>query len=365
MSSLYYFNPLAVTNNLLRKEVISWSKIYKFVGFAIGMNDRTGLFQQPIKLDLYDRCQLPKIKTTDLTYDECLDRRAKELFDLSTTLNKPLGIMWSGGIDSTAILVAFLRNFPLEELKDRIKIITSTEATLENPEFYIKYVVPNFEFINSEHTPWLFDGSVILVTGEFNDQLFGSDIIKVFLTSTGSAEVNSPLNRDQIFNYINTGIEDERVSNILIDAVLNSSESYGVPLEKNNDFFWWWNFCFKWQNVHFRIYSLTFPRLFDNVTEDWDKNHMHHFYQTDKFQQWSMSNPEIRYIDDWKHYKMKAKESIFKFDKNAFYLNNKVKRPSLQTVFYQRLVADGITSDFKILEKFNAHEYFNSNSAFK
>lgn len=363
MSSLYYFNPLSITQRVFRKDILSWGKLYNFITDTVGMNDRTGTLTQPIKLKTYSRCYLPAILPTSVTYNDCLNLRAYELFQLSKTLDKPLGIMWSGGIDSTCALVSFLRNFPISELKERIKIITSVESAFENPNFYKKYILPNFEIINGEYIPWLFDKSMLLVSGEFNNQLFGSDLLKAYLANTG--KINETFDKDQIFNYINARVNDSKVSSILIDSVIDTSKITGIPLERNNDFFWWYNFCFEWQAVHFRLYALTFPKFFDNISEEFDKDYVHHFYQTDNFQLWSINNPQIRYIADWKNHKQPAKDSIYAFDKDENYFVNKINKPSLQTVFSQRPVISAITDDFKLLEEYNLDKFYNSSNIFK
>lgn len=364
MTALYYFNPLTV-KTMSTPDVALWENVYRLIGTAVGMCDRTETFTQPVNLSIYPKCQLPQLYTTSLTYDDCIDLRVKEIYEASVKLNKPIGILWSGGIDSTAVMVGFLRNYSLADLKSRIKVIMSTESSFENYAFYKDYVIPNFELITSEMTPWLFDGSMIIVTGEFNDQLFGSDLIKFYLTSTGYAEINDKFSRDKIFKYVNSKIKNEKVSNILIDAVIESSIKTNITLEKNNDFFWWYNFCFKWQCVHFRIYALAFPSLLNNINETWDNTFMYHFYQTDDFQRWSISNPGVRYITDWKNYKYTAKESIYAFNNELEYFTNKVKRPSLYTVFNHRILNEAVTSDFKILEKFNPRDYYNTDNMFK
>ena len=364
MKSLYYFNPLTI-NSLKTEDVAAWRKIYNLIGHAVGMNDRSGTLVQPINLAMHDACRLPELSSQSLSYDDAVDLRVKAIYQASVTLNKPIGIMWSGGIDSTMVVVGFMRNYSLADLKGRIKIILSTEATFENPKFYKEHILPNFEFLNSEHTPWMFNGSIILVTGEFNDQLFGSDLIKFYLTHQGADELNSKFTRSRIFNHINHYIKDDQVSNILIDAVVASSNNYGVKLEKNSDFFWWYNFCFKWQTVHFRIYALTFPSQIPNITKQWDSTYLYHFYQTEEFQLWSINNPQVRYIDDWKNYKLEAKQSIYNFNKDFDYFKNKIKRPSLTTVFNHRILNEAVTEDFEILEKFNPQDYYNPENLFK
>jgi hypothetical protein len=363
IKSTYFFNPLVVGSTMLRKDIFHWNKLYRLINFAVNMNDRTGALKQPIHQSIYNRCAMPEYKITNISYKECCDNRAKELFELSEKLQKPIGIMWSGGIDSTNILVTFMRNYGINELKDKIKIILSNFSKIENTQFYYDYVLPNFDFVCSESTPWLMDGSMIIVTGEFNDQLFGSDMIRSLLLKNKTI-VSEKLNKDYMLSFVNDKINDKEISSLLCDSIYESSQKHGIVLEKNVDWFWWFNFCYKWQNVHFRIYCLASPSIAKNINEEWDKTYMHHFYQTDEFQLWSMNNQQIREIDDWKHYKMQAKQLIYEFDKNVDYYNNKIKAASFQTVFYQRLVNECVTSDFKIIDNFNPEEFYNKNNMF-
>jgi hypothetical protein len=365
MSSLYYFNPLSIVHASTESDVKEWAKLYNLIGAAVCMNDRSGGFKQPIKQSVYSACALPQINDSfNLSYSDCCDKRAEELYELSVSTGKPLGIMWSGGIDSTMIMVSFLRKYHINDIKDRIKVIISSESKIENPEFYKKYILPNFEFLNSEYTPWLFDSSLILVTGEFNDQLFGSDLMKMYIASNGSASLSNSYNRDTIFAYINAKINDGKISNILINAIEESANRQGIIMEKISDFFWWYNFCFKWQGVYFRMYALISPKLFGNINEEWNKIHMQHFYHTDYFQQWSMNHPEVRYIMDWKHYKMEAKILIHEYDKDEDYFINKIKRASLYTLFGQRPLMDGVDDTFSPVLKINPMDWHNLDNPF-
>jgi len=366
MNSLYYFNPLSFSQFPINQDIANWSKIYKLINFAVGMNDRTGTLKQPVRQSIYAKCELPALDPSfNLSYSDCCDKRAAELYELSVTTGKPLGVMWSGGIDSTMILVSFLRNYSINDLKSRVKVIISSESKIENPEFYKNFVLPNFEFVNSEHTPWLMDGSMIIVTGEFNDQLFGSDMMKTFISKRGAHMLSSPYNRDTMYSYLNSSINDPNVTNTMINAVINSSNVYGIKLDKISDFFWWYNFCFKWQNVYFRMYSLMSPRNFHNLNTEFDSVYMQHFYHSDYFQLWSITHPEVRIIMDWKEYKMEAKTEIYKFDKNEEYYVNKIKRGSLYTVFGQRPLLDGIDSDFNPIATIDPTIWYNPDNFFK
>lgn len=357
----YYFHPSVVTRDMHRKDALRWGNLYKAFNQSVMLLDRTGVLKQPIRQSVYDVCELPKMRTS-LSYKECCDARAKELIDHATTIGKPLGIMWSGGIDSTNMLVSLLRNYSVGELKDKIKIILSTEARKENYMFYNNYVLPNFEFVNSEMLPWLFDGSLVIVSGEYNDQLFGSDMMRPFILKYGS-DFKDKYNKETMFNYINSLVDDSVVSTVLCDSINQSARRAGIEIEKNSDWFWWLNFCFKWQNVHFRLYNIAIGT--DHIDAAWDKTHVKHFYQSEEFQLWSMSNPQVREIDDWRMYKREAKDLIYEFDMNERYLLNKIKMPSLFTVFRQRDLNEYTTDSFAIGRRFVPEDFYNPDNDFR
>jgi len=364
MKSLYYYNPISFIHSIYRKDVTAWGSIYKLINEAVGMNDRSGLLKLPIHLKMYKQCLMPEYKIFTESYNDCVQKKVTELYNLSEKLQKPIGILYSGGIDSTGVIVGFLSRYHINDLKDKIKIIMNSHSIYENPEFFKNFLLPNFELINSHQLPVLFDGSMILVTGEFNDQIFGSDIINRYLIKRGTQEIKDKFNKDTVFEFINSYIQHDNISKLLIDKISQSALLKNINLEKNSDFFWWYNFCYKWQTVNFRIYTLASPKLIPNITKEWAQEHIHHFYQTDDFQLWSMNHPEVRIIDNWKQYKQESKKVIYDFDKNEDYFIHKYKRPSLQHIFYHRLISYAITDELKILTDFKPFDYYNPDNDF-
>jgi len=364
MKSLYYFNPISIEPNQSQTDIADWKLLYKAINFTVGLVDRTNQFKQPISTKVYPGSELPPLTSNFLSYRDCCNKRAAELWDLSIRLQKPLGIMWSGGIDSTRMLISFLENFPLAEVKERIRVLTSYDGVVENQEFFRTYIAGKLTIINSETTPWLFDKSIILVTGEHNDQLFGSDMLKNFMLEKADS-YNSNLSKDIIFSYLNQRIQNPKVTMLLVDGVCQSAATYGITIEKNSDWFWWWNFCFKWQAVKFRLLALCEPNLIHNLTADFTNTYLQHFYDSADFQLWSINSVEARTITRWIDYKKQAKIEIFDFDKNQNYFDTKLKKPSLRTVFLQRMLFEGIDSDFNIVQKVNIDDYYLPNNDFK
>ena len=364
MKSVYYFNPNAILPTSNYPDVAEWKSIYKAISHAVGLVDRTNNLKQPVSTSVFPGSELPALQTTNLSYKDCCNKRAAELWNLSIRLQKPLGIMWSGGIDSTRLLISFLENYSLTELNDRIRVLTSYDAVVENRQFFRSYVAGKLQIINSENIPWLFDKSIILVTGEHNDQLFGSDMLKSFILDRADV-FNNTFSKDVIFSYLDNKIQNPKVTTLLIDKVCQSASTYGITIEKNADWFWWWNFCFKWQSVKFRLLVLCSPNLWGNLTAEFMNTYLHHFYDSSDFQLWSINSQEARNVTKWVDYKKQAKIEIFDFDKNQDYFDNKLKKPSLRTVFVQRMMFEGIDTDFNIIHKFNLDDYYLCDNEFK
>jgi hypothetical protein len=363
MSGILLKNPLLIIKNSSGKDFDLWNTWYNVFTQSWDFVDRTEQFKFPIRTEIYDQCRLPVLSNKHLSYKECCDKRAKEIWDTSIRLNKPIGIMWSGGIDSTRVMVSFLENFSIAELKDRVKIICSEYSISENPEFYQKYIVPHFELINSENMPWLFDGSMLLVTGEMNDELFGTHMLKNYLF-TNPSTYTTKFNKQNIFNYFSTRIKNDQATWLLVDGVIAAADKYGMVLENEADWFWWWNFSFKWQLCYLRLIILAMPKLWPTLNAEYMKNYIHHFYSTDDFQLWSINSPETRIIKKWTDYKFQAKKEIFDFDGNQHYFETKTKRGSLYTVFSHRNLAEAIDSDFNLIERLDIPAWYEPNNNF-
>jgi hypothetical protein len=271
--------------------------------------------------------------------------------------------MWSGGIDSTRVMVSFLENFSIAELKDRVKIICNENSIFENPNFYQKYIVTNFELINSENIPWLFNGSALIVTGEMNDELFGTNMLKNYLFINPGTYTNK-FNKQNIFNYFSPRIKNDQATWLLVDSVINAANKYGVVLENDADWWWYWNFCFKWQLCYLRLITLAMPSLWPTLDSRYMENYIHHFYSTDDFQLWSINTPEARIIKKWTDYKFQVKKEIFDFDGDQHYFETKTKRGSLFAVFNQRSLAEAIDSDFNLIKTLDTSVWYDPNNSF-
>lgn len=248
------------------------------------------------------------------SFETICDARAEHIARVADESGKRVGLFWSGGIDSTLVLVA-LRKVVAE---DKLTIFLTADAPNEYPEL--------FEKIRSSNTrlAWTTDDKMlprvdeflqdhILVTGEHGDQMFGSD--KYVILPDPSIFV-LPW-RDYLTKNTNYSIETYEK---LVAAC-------PIELKTLKEFFWWFSYCLKYQHVGFRMICASQ----DAVLED----NFFHFFNTKAFNDWSVSTPmeERFYGTDPKQYKWIAKQYIFKELKDTNYLNNKLKEISLKTPF--------------------------------
>ena len=195
--------PLLVTSkSKLFNKILSWHgmkyyntghELVKFKNFdsynaMIGINeifssspkgtpiDRTELVQSPINYYVRRPWAIP---TQQLTLDQAFQERVSNI----SKMQQPINLFWSGGIDSTAMVTAFLKH---SDNKKQLRILYSPYSTYEHPE-YMKFLktFSDIEIVDTSGTTYLnsqFDG--IFITGEGGDELMGS-LDESFLTKYG------------------------------------------------------------------------------------------------------------------------------------------------------------------------------------
>jgi hypothetical protein len=365
MSSFYIANAGYLNQEL--PGVSKWHKIYNMIGVHSTLVDRCESMQMPYNFKLYEPFKMPRDLTGfNKTYEQCCEERTKELVDLSRHLDKPITVFYSGGIDSTLVLINFMKYLDREEFQSRIRVALSMESINENANFYYDYVRPLCNIVSSDNINNMFDGSTIIVGGEINDQLFGSDIIgNIYRVNNGLGEMNKPYTREHVLKWFKNFM-DEPTSNMWFDMLDNHIKTQ-APCEVSTNFhFWWWlNFSFKWQNVFFRMIVRINKEHRKNITPDFIKNYFHHFYTTEDFQRWSMLNHDLKIKNSWPSYKWEAKQLIYEFNRDEIYRDEKVKIGSLGKLFLQKSTPKAITSNFEFLDDIpDLSAYYNPNNGF-
>eukprot|EP00551_Chaetoceros_affinis_P004298 CAMPEP_0203666100 /NCGR_PEP_ID=MMETSP0090-20130426/3200_1 /ASSEMBLY_ACC=CAM_ASM_001088 /TAXON_ID=426623 /ORGANISM="Chaetoceros affinis, Strain CCMP159" /LENGTH=1400 /DNA_ID=CAMNT_0050529885 /DNA_START=59 /DNA_END=4261 /DNA_ORIENTATION=+ len=270
-------------------------------------------------------------------------------------------VAWSGGIDSTAVLVALLRtaggdSCDSSQRRGQLLIILDDTSISENPLFYKKFIDSKLAIVwRNERTlseiAQLYEKKqeiALLLTGELGDQLFGSskcniafpkpeqekfiagneEIVEVELTSTKDISLSQPWEDTMIHILEERGLLGGSAESWK-SWILPQLEKAPFPIVSLYDLLWWLNFSCKWQDVTLRCLS-------DGGSYQ-PKGSMtgiiHHFYGDMRLQCWAsiphFHEKKFKDLKDWQSYKEPLKHFIYSFDENREYYSGKEKVGSL------------------------------------
>jgi len=283
---------------------------------------------------------LPQMRQIRATYKELCHQRAIELLEIADQLDTKMFVFWSGGVDSTCALVCLL-----EHCKDRERIVVllNEQSILEYPLFFMQHIAHRLNYQSTDLFPDLLVAPNMIVNGEHNDQLFGSDIMADAINLFGMNALLGTLKQEYITSLYEWKLRGNREHALfLAELVGRLAETATVPIKTNYDLLWWINFTLKWQTVYMR------PLIFSKnpLSREYINTYYHPFFGTTEFQLWSMNNPDKKIKDNWKSYKWPAKDVIYDCTGDRLYRDNKTKYGSLGPLLRQRPFHNFIDENF-------------------
>jgi hypothetical protein len=354
-------NPFLDSKELTsKKDFRQFAEIYNFFLTGTNLVDRAGLIDFPIKYAVSQSCTLPNQSTVP-SYQECCLQSAQQAYEIAKQQNKTLCVMYSGGIDSTLALLSLSHVVPDTQQRD-IVVALSQESYIEYPKMY-DTIIRKHTVVGSHNFSKYINNDHLIVTGEFNDQLFGSTSLAKWISQVGWHATQQPPTIDNVVTAMtHYGISDES-ARLWFHVVDHHIKKANVcDINTLGDFFWYMDFMFKWQNVNYRMPVLFAPRQ-DNVLH----NPFFHFYATHPFQLWALDrSKEKPFVDDSSHVKMVAKNIIRQYTRDDDYFHHKQKIMSLTNLLRLRTTPSvALTSDYDVLSKIDDPvEYYFSETMF-
>ena len=259
---------------------------------------------------LLDSEELPK----EIKINNVIDNQAKRI--LAT--DQSIAVSWSGGVDSTCVIVALLRN----GLDPQNLTVIHAESSKDEYPFLYKWMVEHkvnlIEDNQVRRQYSLFDGKI--VTGWCADQLFGSDIHLR----------NVSLYNQPWIDALKIAMVDRNIylSDKSFDVLEGIYQEYasvlGLKLEQFCEFAWLYNFGCKW------TYVIDESQLACETQAMRDK--FVPFFAHLDFQRYALRRfPRLREVNVNqvnKFYKRPLKKYIYEYLNDANYLNNKGKKNS-------------------------------------
>src|SRR6185369_15724996 len=248
--------------------MMNFSYLFKILNLQLTILDRTGTISIPVRVK--SLFPIPTFKSFNRTYEELCNERALEILNRADEMNASLYVAWSGGIDSTCVLVSLLKNATATQ-KERIIVLLSEESILEYPLFYEEHIRGKLRRESSATFPLILGSKAphILTNGELSDQLFCSGLSLSWLAEMfGEAIIHQPYKREILFQFYNRNVQDARITNFYLDLLYRVMEASPVPLRSYVDWFWWIMFSLDWQNVYFRVFLFTAERNKKAITPE-------------------------------------------------------------------------------------------------
>jgi hypothetical protein len=323
--------------------------------------DRSGVIKFPVRTRSF--FPLPEVREFTKTYEEVCNERAQQLLARAERLDIQLYVFWSGGVDSTCLLVSLLKHANAAQ-RERIVVLMTEESICEYPLFYRKYIRGQLRRDSSMMLPYILGTRNLIVNGEHNDQLFGSDIVPGLSQMFGLDILHEPYNRGMVVSFLTKIMNDGDLARFYVGLFEELAEGAPIELKTNFERFWWINFALKWQTVYMRVLSFVAERNVALMSKEYLKSYYASFYNTEGFQLWSLNNRDKRILNGWRSYKWPTKEVIYEFTKDAEYRDNKAKRGSLQYVVARRVPFEFIDENFAFRREVPPEEFYEPDNSF-
>lgn len=319
-----------------------WINI-KFSGIILGLADlraRQGFFSTPWNAVSIYQSPMPDLSIANNEHlHNLMDSRAQEIYKQSLESNKKIVILWSGGIDSTSVLVSMLKNIPYYEQAERLIVCLSPDSIIENFLFYKKFIsnriptVHKFKInINND-----FLKKHIVLSGEPGDALFGPSIGKYqHLINEKYHDLNYKDHRNLLLECVNLfgHTSFKKTGEWLIDKInYNLEETLQPGIVTIADWFWWQYINFKWEGSVWKPIHSTFRHEYNLPIDQVQANEYlnNTFFNTVEFQRWSFTNKHNFFPTGASSHKHQIKKYIFEFDKNESYYKYKVQTASISS----------------------------------
>lgn len=281
-----------------------WLEVVEFFEPA-SLFDRSGVWEPLIPHKNLNPMPKPAdFAGFQMSFAEICDAKAAEL----VASGKQLELYWSGGMDSTVIMVALLK---AGVRREQLHLYLTWNSVAEYRNFYRDHVsgFPHTLGVQGDVKNNLtLAADKLVVTGEVGDQLFGSGVISRYTTH-------------KIFQPYQDVIP-ERIQEILAPAYAQAP----VTVKTANEYLWYANFCFKYQAAATRFLTRT-----PEVDGDF-RDYLVHFFDDLRFEHWSLANQESKIGASQASYKTPAREYIYAFTQDEAYYKNKIKVNSLRNI---------------------------------
>lgn len=263
-------------------------------------------------------------------FDIITDRRAFQLKQTAERYEK-IYLFWSGGMDSTTVLTAVLKNWDTASLS-KLVVVLNKHSIAEHPNMYNTLIRNK---LNEVSTDAFFTGAIKLnnnslyVTGDLGDPLFGYDGIYEF-DKKYPGLYKQPWRKhiDKLIEHFS--VDGPVAGEFTMTHIMESMSRNSVSIDTVYDLLWWINF--NWGHdldLYFLLWQ--FSALPGDVDpKKFMEENVFLFFNSKDHQNWGITTigTNLKIGDSAATHKLAAKKYIYEFDHDSAYFDNKLKEDS-------------------------------------
>ncbi|MFZ3230197.1 MAG: hypothetical protein WA160_08330 [Pseudobdellovibrio sp.] len=294
---------------------------------------RSGNWTTPWQTELAPGFEIPNnYSTFSGSFSDVTNSRALDIKKLINTSESRVAVYYSGGIDSVVCLAALIQNLSTKELQ-KIDVCMSSESIIENPYFFENYISGKFNILDSAFVNYndIEKRQDYAITCDQGDSIFGTELATemYYKYDLSNRDVHFSRYQDMIIEFFQLNNHNQ-FGKLFYERLLENINTSEVQIFSLHDFFWWIIFNLKYMDCALRGPVFYYPGI-ENRKMAITKTIINWFHHN-SYQYWSMANnnngQKIR-GNSAATYKWAARQYIYAFDKNDWYLRHKLKLSSL------------------------------------
>jgi hypothetical protein len=266
-----------------------------------------------------------------LDFTAVTDSRALDLLAKSKSY-KNIFLFYSGGIDSTMILCAMLKNWSKDDLA-KVTIVMNQHSIDENKNMFDNYISGQFFIVNTNEyfTESKINNDNLYITGSLGCPLMAdeSNTNRYNELYPNSYKRSWTSNVDTLIKYFAIH-SDSATAQHIIDTVIKSLAKCQFEVETVYEFFWWINFNWGWDIDIYQ--SLWYWQLSEDTdTKKFIEDNHFIWLNTGDYQDWAINTmgTSLMVGDNIQMSKYSMKKYIYDFNQDLDYFLNKVHEGSV------------------------------------
>lgn len=271
-------------------------------------------------------CAIPKLTHCEEDFGKVIDSIAEKFCNEVAKSGRTPYMSWSGGIDSTSILVSLLKIGNADFLKKLI-VLCNKNSINENPYFYYRFIDQKLQ--TQDTNTLIIDSSnfdkIVIIDGEAGNQCMGWRAIHVHSYYQNFDFLNQSWKTVSDLTMAIPGSNE-----FTVQLIKDSIDHAPIDIETVYDFIWWANFNFKFDTVLLRKVVAYTENLTTQQTQMFYNQSLYRFYAHPDMQIWSMISTDQRRISTQNFTnKWASKSYIYQFDHNDLWYSSKKEEASM------------------------------------